>query len=143
MKRALLPSQKRILSNLGKQIKLARLRRDLSAEQIAERADISRGTLIKIENGDEGVAMGHYFRVLIALGLASDILLVAKDDELGRKLQDAKLNIKKRASKKIIQALDAAVEIEDFLPPPAKLVKRKKRRKSLMISDAHGPGYSV
>ena len=135
MKRALLPSQKRILNNLGKQIKLARLRRDLSAEQIAERADISRGTLIKIESGDEGVSMGHYFRVLIALGLASDILLVAKDDELGRKLQDAKLNVRERASKKIVQALDAAVEIEDFLPPPAKLVKREKRRKSLKISD--------
>ena len=141
MKRALLPSQKRILNNLGKQIKLARLRRDLLAEQIAERADISRGTLIKIESGDEGVSMGHYFRVLIAMGLASDILLVAKDDELGRKLQDAKLNIRKRASKKIVQALEAAVEIEDILPPPAELVKKEKRRKSLKVSNKHTSGH--
>lgn len=41
----------------------------------------------------------------------------------------------KSPSKEIVQALDAAVEIEDFLPPPAELVKREKRRKSLKISD--------
>ena len=100
MKRKLLPSQQRMLTTLGEQIRLARLRRDLSSEQIAERAGISRNTLIKIERGDEGVALGYYFRALIALGLAQDILMLAKDDELGRKLQDAKLEIKERASKK-------------------------------------------
>lgn len=100
MKRALLPSQQRTLTTLGENIKYARLRRDLSSEQIAERAGISRNTLIKIEKGDEGVAIGYYFRVLAVLGLDKDILLVAKDDELGRRLQDAKLTVKERASKK-------------------------------------------
>ncbi len=100
MKRALLPNQQRILTTLGENIKYARLRRDLSSEQIAERAGISRNTLIKIEKGDEGVAIGYYFRVLSVLGLDKDILLVAKDDELGRRLQDAKLTVKERASKK-------------------------------------------
>ncbi|MCR5569879.1 MAG: helix-turn-helix domain-containing protein [Paludibacteraceae bacterium] len=100
MKRELLPSQIRILQTLGEQIRYARLRRDLTTVQIAERAGISRSTLVRIEKGDEGVALGQYFRVLIALGLASDITLVAKDDELGRKLQDAKLEVRKRASKK-------------------------------------------
>ena len=100
MKRPLLPSQKRTLATLGENIKFARLRRDLSSEQVAERAGISRNTLIKIEKGDEGVAIGYYFRALAVLGLDKDILLVAKDDELGRKLQDAKLVIKERASKK-------------------------------------------
>ncbi len=100
MKRELLPSQKRLLQTFGEQIRYARLRRDLTTVQIAERAGISRTTLNKVENGDEGVALGHYLRVLAALGLADDITLVAKDDELGRKLQDAKLDVKKRASKK-------------------------------------------
>lgn len=100
MKRALLPSQKKILETLGENIKYARLRRDLSSEQVSERAGISRGTLIKIEKGDEGVAIGYYFRALAVLGLDKDILLVAKDDELGRRLQDAKLVVKERASKK-------------------------------------------
>lgn len=89
-----------MLESMGEQIKLARLRRDLSSEQVAERAGIARGTLIKVERGDEGVSMGVYFRVLITLGLGQDVLLLAKDDELGRKLQDAKLVVKERASKR-------------------------------------------
>ena len=88
MKRVLLPSQKRTLTALGENIKFARLRRNLSSEQVAERAGISRNTLIKVEKGEEGVAIGYYFRVLAVLGLEKDILLVAKDDELGRKLQE-------------------------------------------------------
>lgn len=100
MRRALLPSQQRTLTTLGENIRYARLRRDLSSEQIAERAGIARNTLIKIEKGDEGVAIGYYFRVLAVFGLDKDLMLVAKDDELGRKLQDAKLTVKERASRK-------------------------------------------
>lgn len=100
MKRPLLPNQQRIMIQLGEQMRMARLRRDLSTEQIAERAGISRSTLVKIEKGDEGVAIGMYFRVLIALNLKEDILLLAKDDILGRKLQDLNLTTKERASKK-------------------------------------------
>ena len=100
MKRALLPSQRKTLTALGENIKLARLRRELSSEQVAERAGISRNTLTKIERGEEGVAMGDYFRVLAILGLEKDLLLVAKDDQLGRALQDAKLVVGERVSKK-------------------------------------------
>lgn len=100
MKRPLLPKHERLLHELGENIRLARLRRDLSSEQIAERAGIARNTLIKIERGDEGVAIGMYLRVLIALGLQDDLLLVAKDDILGRKLQDLQLSIPKRATKR-------------------------------------------
>lgn len=69
MKRALLPSQRKTLTALGENIKLARLRRELSSEQVAGRAGISRNTLTKIERGEEGVAMGYYFRVLAILRL--------------------------------------------------------------------------
>ena len=100
MKRELLPKQVRILTTLGENIRFARLRRDLSTEQVAERAGISRTTLVKIEKGDEGVAIGYFLRVLIVLGLENDLFLLAKDDELGRRLQDAKLTVKDRASKK-------------------------------------------
>jgi len=97
MKRAhLLPKQKKILINLGENIKLARLRRKLSAEQVSERAGISRRTLVSIEQGAESVAIGSYLQVLFVLGLSNDLLLVAKDDVLGRKLQDAKLTRPKR-----------------------------------------------
>ena len=100
MKRPLLPKHERIMQTLGENIHLARLRRDLTSEQVAERAGISRNTLIKIERGDEGVAIGMYFRVLIVLGLQDDLLLIARDDVLGRKLQDIGLTTPRRASKK-------------------------------------------
>lgn len=99
-KRELLPNQRRILEGLGENLRYARLRRDLSSAQVAERAGISRGTLVKIERGDETVALGFYFRVLVALSLEKDISLVARDDALGRKLQDAKLPLRERASTK-------------------------------------------
>ena len=95
-----MPSQERTLAAFGDNIKYARLRRDLSSAQVAERAGISRTTLIKIEKGDEGVALGYYFRALAVLGLDKDLLLVAKDDRLGRALQDAKLPQRERATKK-------------------------------------------
>jgi len=79
---------------------LARLRRKLSAEQVSERADIGTSTLWRIEKGDPGVALGNYFQVLTALGLERDILELASDDELGRKIQDAGLITKKRAPKR-------------------------------------------
>ena len=100
MKRPLLPKQERMLQTLGENIRLARLRRDLSSELVSERAGISRNTLIKIERGDESVAIGMYFRVLIVLGLQDDLLLIARDDVLGRKLQDIGLTTPRRASKK-------------------------------------------
>lgn len=99
-KALLMPSLKKILDELGENIKLARLRRKLSAEQVAERANISRPTLLSIEKGSSGVAMGAYAQVLFVLGLEKDLLKLAVDDELGRKLQDADLIVKERAPKK-------------------------------------------
>jgi transcriptional regulator with XRE-family HTH domain len=96
----LFPKSQRILSELGENIKLARLRRKLSSEQVAERANIGRSTLVKIEQGHPGVGIGNYLNVLRVLGLEQDFLLLAKDDELGRKLQDAHLVSKERAPKK-------------------------------------------
>lgn len=97
MKRVLLPKQKRMLAEMGQQIKLARLRRNYTSQEMADRTGLTRGTISKIEAGEESVALGNYFRVLIALGLDGDILNIAKDDTLGRKLQDAQLEIPKRA----------------------------------------------
>jgi len=96
----LLPKNKKILLQLGENIKLARLRRKFSSEQVAERAGISRSTLISIEKGYEGVGIGFYLMVLAVLGLEKDFLFLAKDDELGRKIQDANLITKERAPKR-------------------------------------------
>lgn len=96
----ILPKLEEILIEFGENIKLARLRRKLSAEQVSERAGITRTTLRKIEKGSPNVSMAGYIQVLFVLGLEKDLLAVANDDELGRKLQDTKLIIKKRSPKK-------------------------------------------
>ena len=97
----ILPKTEEILKTMGEQIKLARLRRSLSAELVAERAGISRASLWKVEKGDPSVAMGIYAAVLHALNnLDQDLLLIAKDDELGRQLQDLNLITRKRAPRR-------------------------------------------
>lgn len=97
----LMPRTIKILEEMGEQIKLARLRRNLTAELVAERANISRVSLFEVEKGSPSVSIGIYAAVLHALNnMDKDLLLVAKDDELGRKLQDLGLLTGKRASKK-------------------------------------------
>ena len=98
-----LPALKRLLKGLGENIKMARLRRRLSAQLVAERAGMSRTTLRAIESGEAGVTLGAYANALMCLGLEKDLALVARDDELGRKLQDAELPTRARASKKVLR----------------------------------------
>jgi transcriptional regulator with XRE-family HTH domain len=96
---AILPKNLRILKELGEHIQLARLRRRLSADQVAERSGISRKTVYNIEQGSPTVAMGSYLQVLFVLGLEKDLSAVAAADPLGRKLQDAGIVSAKRAPK--------------------------------------------
>ena len=97
----LLPQTQTLLETMGNQIKMARLRRKLSAQLVAQRAGISRATLWAVENGAPSVSIGIYAAVLHSLsGMDRDLLLIAKDDELGRKLQDLDLPVRKRAPQK-------------------------------------------
>ena len=97
----LLPKEKRILETVGENIKLARLRRKLTTEQVSKRANIGRSTLWHVEKGSEHISIGIILQVLSVLGLSQDLKSIAEDDLLGRKLQDAKLTTKKRGPKKI------------------------------------------
>ena len=97
----LLPETEKILEQMGLQIKYARLRRKLTSELVAERAGISRATLVSIEKGSPSVAMGCYAAVLHALNyMDKDLLLIAQDDKLGRTIQDLNLATRRRATKK-------------------------------------------
>jgi transcriptional regulator with XRE-family HTH domain len=99
-KTTLLPGPEKILTELGVNLKLARKRRKLTRNLVAERAGIARSTLQLIEDGNPGVAMSSYLQVLFVLGLEKDLLRVAADDLLGRKLQDAALLNKKTGNDK-------------------------------------------
>jgi transcriptional regulator with XRE-family HTH domain len=94
------PAVRRLLEELGESIRLARLRRGFSMALVAERAGMSLPTLRAVEHGEPSVTLGSFANVLHSLGLHEDLALVGRDDELGRKLQDAKLPTRRRAPKK-------------------------------------------
>ncbi|MBO4513465.1 MAG: helix-turn-helix domain-containing protein [Victivallales bacterium] len=96
----LFPKTIAILKELGENIRLARLRRNITAKLEAERAGISIVTLSQIEKGSPTVSLGSYAQVLMTLRLEQDLLKVAADDELGRKLQDLGMKTRRRASKR-------------------------------------------
>ena len=95
-----MPETRRTLEIMGKQIKMARLRRNLATELVAERAGISRATLWAVEKGTPTVSIGTYAAVLHALGgMDKDFELIAKDDVFGRKLQDLNIQTRGRAKR--------------------------------------------
>lgn len=96
----LLPKIQVILETMGENIKLARLRRKYTAQLVADRAGITRTTLWQIEKGSGGVSIAAYAQVLVALNLENDLKKIASDDEMGRRIQDTNLVIKKRAPKR-------------------------------------------
>jgi len=93
----LLPQLQALLREAGENTRLARLRRRLTADMVAKRANMDRKTVLDVESGKTGVSIGAFIRVLNALGLEKDFSKLAADDELGRKLQDAELTTGRRA----------------------------------------------
>ena len=92
----LLPQQSNRLKQMGNQIRLARLRRKLPTSLVAERAGISRQSVSAVEQGSPSVSIGIIANILLAIGLQEDLLLLAKDDVLGRTLQDCDLKNPRR-----------------------------------------------
>jgi transcriptional regulator with XRE-family HTH domain len=93
------PASAALLNDFGERLRRARLRRRQAAATVATRAGIARATLARAERGEPAVALGTYLRILRVLGLEADLSLVARDDELGRKLQDLELPDRRRAPK--------------------------------------------
>ncbi len=96
---SILPRLARTIAGIGENIKKARLRRAYSSATVAQCAGIARKTLYRVERGDPAVALGIYARVLQALRLENDLVSIAADDAVGRKLQDASLEPRRRAPK--------------------------------------------
>jgi transcriptional regulator with XRE-family HTH domain len=87
----LIPATEELLSQLGERLRFARLRRHLTARQVAERAGMAPMTLRSLERGSPAVTMGAYAAVMQVLGMENDLSLVAQADPTGRSLQDARL----------------------------------------------------
>ena len=87
----LYPQVQKKLEDLGHRIKLARLRRKLTIEMVAERAKISRFSVREVEKGSPSVGIGIYVNVLMAIGMVKELDNFLADDPLGRMLQDDEL----------------------------------------------------
>ena len=87
------------LEKIGLRIKNARLRRNITAEEIADRAGISKGTLTSIEKGVSSVSIGAYASVLYTLGMEKDLELIATDEEGKQKFEKMYLKRRERAAK--------------------------------------------
>lgn len=139
---ALLPPTTELLQRFGERLRLARLRRRLTAKQVAERAGMVPMTLRSLERGGAGVTMGAYLAVMQVLGIEKDLDLLGTSDPLGRELQDARLTAQGKPSvraessasgvpvkrRRTIIAADAARD----RPAPAKTIKaRPQSRKSI------------
>jgi DNA-binding XRE family transcriptional regulator len=84
---------KHALRKLGHDLRDARRRRRIPVAIAAQRASISRTTLVKIEKGDPGVAIGIYATVLFVMGMADRLADLAdpKNDSVGLQLEEENL----------------------------------------------------
>ncbi len=90
------------LRKLGHDLRDARRRRRISVAIAAQRASISRTTLVKIEKGDPGVATGLYATVLFVMGMVERLADLAdpKNDTVGLQLEEEHLPQRIRSARK-------------------------------------------
>ena len=93
---------KRALRKLGQDLRDARRRRRIPAAVAAQRASISRTTLVKIEKGDPGVAVGSYATVLFVIGMVERLSDLAdpQTDATGLQLEAERLPQRIRGTRK-------------------------------------------
>mgnify|MGYP003677384491 CR=1 FL=1 len=75
----------RSLSDLGQNLRQARLARRFSMAELAMRASVSERTLMRLEKGDPGVGIGNLASVLAALGSPAVLadLMSPENDAVG------------------------------------------------------------
>jgi transcriptional regulator with XRE-family HTH domain len=115
----LLPSTDELLRQLGERLRLARLRRRLSAKHVATRAGMAPMTLRSVERGGSGVTIGAYLAVMQVLGVEKDLDLLAAADPTGRSLQDARLSAHRKAEPRMFRAPAQKTDRRDASVPRA------------------------
>ena len=64
-------SEYELCLQVGEQIRQRRVQLKMNQSELAERADVARNTVYRIEAGQPGCKMGYLLRVLQALGVPS------------------------------------------------------------------------
>jgi transcriptional regulator with XRE-family HTH domain len=123
------PQSRRQIEALGKRLRAARLRRNMSQPILAERVGVSVPTIGKLEDGDPSTSLATMLRVLTVLGLAADIDLLAAQDTLGRSLQDNELKrARRRPSKRPALGISPTLSHPPLrAPTPATTAPAKKK----------------
>ena len=78
---------------LGENVRIARKRRRLRQVELAQKVGVTEKTLRRLEGGDAGVSIGTVLSVLWALGLLSNVKMLADPDRdaHGKTLELARL----------------------------------------------------
>lgn len=98
---ALSTDERRSLKTLGESVRLARLRRNLSQVELAERMGVSRLTIMALEKGSSSVSIGALVKALTVMGyterpgqlLANDPIGDSMDLNEGRRRAGARANV--------------------------------------------------
>lgn len=131
---SLLPAATLGLNRFGERLRLARLRRQLTAKQVAERAGMTVVTLRNLEQGGSGVTIGAYLAVMQVLGIEQELDLLAKDDSLGRELQDARLPRVRRRSPAPSQVAQSAASYRAEMPTEQGVSTPKRTPKNKSVT---------
>jgi transcriptional regulator with XRE-family HTH domain len=135
----LLPGTQQLLAEFGERLKLARLRRKLTAKQVAERAGMTPMTLRSLEAGGAGVTIGAYLSVMQVLGLENDMNKLAAEDKLGRQLQDSRLIKRAALFSTHVTPLHDTPESEYPSPETVVVVKEEESGKQVSPEAAAAP----
>jgi transcriptional regulator with XRE-family HTH domain len=112
----------RSLSDLGQNLRQARLARRFSIAELATRADVSERTLIRLEKGDAGVGIGNLAAVLGALGspeVLADVMS-PENDPVGLSRALEAVPKRGRSFKPVARASQAAEGAEPETVTPAR-----------------------
>lgn len=110
------PTVERTLQKLGSNIRIARIERKMPVADLADRMRVSERTVLAIEAGKPGVAIGNVAQalsVLQSLDQLGNILDIASNDPIGDALRRERLPKRVRGKKAAVKALREAGEVDD------------------------------